>query len=469
MGRIISSYIFPHPPVLIPEVGKGDENGASATLKAVMKASGEIREEDPTTIVITTPHFEELLGPIQITVSPELSGSFRKFGAPGVKMNFENNTGLTGEIIALAESEGFNIALYGPVYDGGVKPRAELDHGAAVPLYFVSRELKGFKLVHIAVASLQLIDLYLFGKCISRAVEKSDERVVFIASGDLSHRLSDNSPYGFDKSGPEFDRLLVESLRSSTPEKLLETGEDFCESAGQCGLPSIAVMLGALDRRELKTSIYSYEGPFGIGYLVARLEPGKEGSSESLLEKLERAHAEKVAGFREVEDPYVALARKTLEAYVRNNRKIAIPGDLPVEMLGKRSGVFVSIKKHDRLRGCIGTISPVRRNIAMEIIENAISSGTQDPRFDPVEEEELDSLVYSVDVLMEPEPIDSVKQLDVLRYGVIVRSGRRSGLLLPNLEGVDTTESQVDIALQKAGIRPEEKYTMERFEVIRHK
>lgn len=469
MGTIVGSYIFPHPPVLVPEVGKGDENGASATLKAVMKASEEIRKENPTTIIITTPHFEVLLGPIQITVSSGLSGSFRKFRAPNVKMDFENNTALTAEIIALAESEGFNCALYGSMGDAGVKPQAELDHGAAVPLYFVSRELKDFKLVHISVASLELPELYQFGTCIAKAVGKSDERVVFIASGDLSHRLSDASPYGFSKSGPEFDRVVVESLRSSTPEKLLETGEDFCESAGQCGLPSIVIMLGALDRRELKTDIYSYEGPFGIGYLVARLEPGKEGSGESLLDKLARAHSEKVADFRKGEDPYVALARQTLETYVRHNRKISVPDGLPAEMLDKRSGVFVSIKKHGRLRGCIGTISPFRRNIAMEIIENAISSGTQDPRFDPVGEDELDSLVYSVDVLMEPEPIESIKQLDVLRYGVIVRSGRRSGLLLPNLEGVDTPEYQVDIALQKAGIRQDEKYSMERFEVVRHK
>jgi AmmeMemoRadiSam system protein A len=468
MGRIISSYIFPHPPVLVPEVGKGDENNAAATLKALRRASLEIRGEAPTTVIVTTPHMEALLGPVQVTVSPEISGSFGRFGAPGVKLEFGNNTGLAGEIIALAESEGFNCALYGAEAGGRIKPRAELDHGAAVPLYFVSRELKGFKLVHISVASLELFELYRFGTCISKAVERSDERVVFIASGDLSHRLSDASPYGFDKSGPEFDRRLIESLRGPTPEKLLETGEDFCESAGQCGLPSIVIMLGALDRRELKADIYSYEGPFGIGYLVARLEPGEDGSSESLPEKLAEAEAGKLADIREGEDPYVALARETLEAYVRNNRRIAMPADLPPEMLENRAGVFVSIKKHGRLRGCIGTISPVRRNIAAEIMENAVSSGTQDPRFDPVKEEELGSLVYSVDVLMEPEPIDSIKQLDVVKYGVIVRAGRRSGLLLPNLEGVDTPEDQVGIALRKAGIRPEERYTMERFEVVRH-
>jgi AmmeMemoRadiSam system protein A len=172
---------------------------------------------------------------------------------------------------------------------------------------------------------------------------------------------------------------------------------------------------------------------------------------------------------RKSEDPYVRLARKTLETYVAEKRLIEIPNDLPGEMLNNKAGVFVSIKKDGQLRGCIGTISPTTKNIAEEIMQNAISSGTRDPRFDPVEAGELDSLVYSVDVLKEPEPVNSMDELDVVRYGVIVRSGRRSGLLLPNLEGVDTPREQVSIALKKAGISPDSDFDMERFEVIRHK
>ncbi|MGB4218131.1 MAG: AmmeMemoRadiSam system protein A, partial [Bacillota bacterium] len=120
------------------------------------------------------------------------------------------------------------------------------------------------------------------------------------------------------------------------------------------------------------------------------------------------------------------------------------------------------------LRGCIGTIEPVRANIAEEIIYNAIAAATQDPRFSPVQVDELSSLVYSVDVLAAPEPIDSVDQLDTERYGVIVSSGQRRGLLLPNLDGVDTVEDQVRIARQKAGILANEPVTLQRFEVVRH-
>lgn len=137
-------------------------------------------------------------------------------------------------------------------------------------------------------------------------------------------------------------------------------------------------------------------------------------------------------------------------------------------MLTRKAGVFVSLKKHGQLRGCIGTISAVTGSIADEILRNAVSAGTDDPRFSPVTEKELDELVYSVDVLAEPEPISSIDELDVKKYGVIVSRGHKRGLLLPNLEGVDSPEQQVAIALQKAGIRPDESYTMQRFEVVRH-
>lgn len=469
MGGIVCAYIFPHPPVLVPEVGKGDEKGASETLNAVRKAAREIRDEKPTTIIVATPHGQALHEFAGISVSTALTGDFRRFGAGGVRLEFENNTELAANIISIAESEGLSCGVYGGASSGRSKAPDELDHGAAVPLYFVDKEIKGFKLVHISASSLMPEELFKFGRCISKAVKQMDERVVFIASGDLSHHLSDISPYGYNKRGPEFDDFLVNSLRQSSPEKLLEIDVDFCISAGQCGLSSFAIMLGALGDSGINSEVYSYEGPFGIGYAVARLVPSAVERNEGLLDKPAGSGKDRMKAVRNSEDPYVTLARQTLETYVRDGSVLKAPAGLPEEMIRNRAGVFVSIKKAGRLRGCIGTISPVRKNIAEEIINNAISSGTQDPRFEPVEEDELDSLVYSVDVLMEPEPISSIDELDVIRYGVIVRSGMRSGLLLPNLEGVDTPEEQVSIALQKAGIRRGDKYGMERFEVIRHK
>ena len=166
---------------------------------------------------------------------------------------------------------------------------------------------------------------------------------------------------------------------------------------------------------------------------------------------------------------HVRLAKETLESYVRTGKRIDVPEWVPEEFKKRRAGVFVSLKKDGMLRGCIGTIGPVRTSIAEEIIYNAISSGTQDPRFPAIRPEELEALDYSVDVLGAPEKIESMDELDVRRYGIIVTSGFRRGLLLPDLEGVDTPREQVDIALQKAGIGRLEQYEMERFEVIRYR
>ncbi len=177
-------------------------------------------------------------------------------------------------------------------------------------------------------------------------------------------------------------------------------------------------------------------------------------------------------------DAYVTLARRTIELYVRE-RKIfrawagepAAEGvlELPAEMISRRAGAFVSIHENGDLRGCIGTIAPTRGSLAEEIVSNAIAASTRDPRFMPIGEDELDKLEISVDVLGEAEPIDSPDKLDVKRYGVIVSKGMRRGLLLPDLEGVDTVEDQIDIAKRKAGISPwEEGVELFRFEVVRH-
>ena len=167
-------------------------------------------------------------------------------------------------------------------------------------------------------------------------------------------------------------------------------------------------------------------------------------------------------------DEYVKLAKKTIDSYVRDKITIKLPEDLPKEMTEKRAGAFVSLHKDGELRGCIGTILATTDCVGEEIIQNAISASTCDPRFAPVKDYELPFLDISVDVLSEPEDIESADELDVKKYGVIVSNGFRRGLLLPDLDGVDTVEEQIFIAKRKAGIMPDEKVKLQRFEVIRH-
>ena len=166
--------------------------------------------------------------------------------------------------------------------------------------------------------------------------------------------------------------------------------------------------------------------------------------------------------------PIVKLAKETVETYIKEGKILKPPKELTSEMK-ERAGVFVSIKKYGELRGCIGTFEPTKANVAEEIIANAISSATRDPRFPPVNVAEFPYLTYSVDILTKSEPVESIKELDPKRYGVIVESGWRRGLLLPDLEGVNTLEEQIAICRQKAGILPNEPIKLYRFEVKRYK
>jgi len=164
--------------------------------------------------------------------------------------------------------------------------------------------------------------------------------------------------------------------------------------------------------------------------------------------------------------PYVRLAIDAIREHVVSG-SIKEMGDPIPDDFNKTAGAFVSIKKDGRLRGCIGTIAPTEKNLAAEIIRNAIASSSHDRRFSPVEEEELESLAVSVDVLSEAEDIDSPDELDPKIYGVIVSSGQNRGLLLPDLDGIDTPEQQIDICRKKGGIEPEEDITLQRFKVER--
>ncbi|MGE5630511.1 MAG: AmmeMemoRadiSam system protein A [Caulobacteraceae bacterium] len=452
MGSIAGAFIFPHPPIMVEEVGKKETIKVKNSIDAAYEAGRRIGELAPDTIVIITPHGPLIRDAMAIAADEKLEGSLSGFGAPGVKMSFDNDTELMDKIMELAERKNvYCVLMHEDVKQTyGIGPG--LDHGAMVPLYFINKKCDGFKLVHITYSFLSKEQHFKLGTAIRDAAGQLNRRIVVVASGDLSHRLTKDAPAGFNPKGSEYDKKYTELIKNGDTAGLFSISPELLEDAGECAYNSTIVLLGCLEGCEIKGDVLSYEGPFGVGYCIAQL----------IAKDCGRKPEEKGS------DPYVKLAVKTLETFIRTGKKIDIPEGLPEEMLRGKAGVFVSLKKFGDLRGCIGTIAPTTKNIAAEIIQNAISAGTRDPRFFPVEEDELEDLDYSVDVLMEAEPVDSKEDLDVKRYGVIVRSGFRTGLLLPNLEGVDTVEEQLDIALRKAGIGKGESYKMERFEVIRH-
>ena len=258
-------------------------------------------------------------------------------------------------------------------------------------------------------------------------------------------------------------------------------------------------MAGAFDGYAVDAEVLVHQDVTGVGYGIAAFTPGEKDESRHFLDQYMRKMEERTAATRRDEDPYVALARRSVESYILHRKKLkltdltesmniskttmsaeatedSIEGEaetagqikMPAELTDTQAGAFVSIHEFGKLRGCIGTILPCCDCLAQEIIDNAVSASTRDPRFSPITADELPYLEINVDVLTEPERIDSPDELDVKRYGVIVTCGAKRGLLLPDLDGVDTVEDQISIAMQKGGILPGEDYVLDRFEVVRH-
>jgi len=459
---IIGAFIVPHPPIILPEVGRGKEKDIQKTIDAYKEAARQIAELKPETVVVTSPHATMYADYFHISPGKSAYGDLGRFGAAGVKVEAEYDREFVEVLAETAEENNIPAGTLG-------EREKTLDHGTIIPLRFLNEQYSDYQLVRIGLSSLSVREHYRLGKCIAKTAENLDRRVVFIASGDLSHKLKEDGPYGFDKAGPAFDKEITEAMAKADFLRFLTLSPDFCEEAAECGLRSFIIMAGALDCKAVQAELLSYEGTFGVGYGVCTFKIKGEDRTRCFDTIYEEEQTERHNSAKEKEDAYVKLARLSLESYIKTNKRIKLPDGLPDDLLTRRSGTFVSLKKYGQLRGCIGTISPVTDCVATEILRNAISSGTEDPRFPAVTEDELTELVYSVDVLAAAEQIKSIKELDVKRYGVIVTSGYKRGLLLPNLEGVDSPEQQISIALQKAGIKQNEAYTMERFEVVRHK
>jgi len=469
MGEIIGAYVMPHPPIILKEIGKGEEKAAQRTIDAMGEIARNIKGKKPDIIVMITPHGPFFRDAVAISVVPELKGDFSEFGAQNVGFIKNNDLNLANRIACHAERNHIMCALMDKNMAKEYDVSIDMDHGTMVPLYFIDKEYLDYKLIHITYGFLSGEELYRFGKCIQEALREIEDTAVVIASGDLSHRLDAESVAGYNRMGKIFDQRLLQFLREGDTIELLNMDAELVEKAGECGLRAVQIMLGAIDGYDSYANVLSYEGPYGVGYGAVKLDVGIYNKDKELVDIISNNSKELIKQIRAAEDEYVVLARETLEKYVKHNITMTPNQNIYRELLKKTAGVFVSIKKHGELRGCIGTIYPTTDSIAEEIIQNAIQAGMDDPRFYPVAEEELDKLTYTVDILDKPQKIQGLHDLDVEKYGVIVTKGAKSGLLLPNLEGVDSVEEQVRIALQKAGIRPDDEYKLQRFEVVRHR
>jgi AmmeMemoRadiSam system protein A/AmmeMemoRadiSam system protein B len=435
---LVFSGIAPHPPIMVPSVGREAIAEVRSSIDAMAELTKRLLNANAETVILISPHAPLELDSFVAYDGPELHGDFANFRAPQTQLMAPVDEDLLNLITKHAASKSFAILRLSD---------CKLDHGTAVPLYFLLQNGWRGKVVALGYSFLSTEDHLRFGECISRAVDELARPVAFVASGDLSHRLKPDAPAGYNSGAYLFDEQVCHALNLNDPQSIAVMNQDLRRLAGECGYRSILVALGATHEMSPQCEVISYEAPFGVGYLVAQIT-GPSNSSVTL-------------------DDLALLARKAVETFTREKFQIQPEAHLS-PLLRAPSPCFVSLKTLDgELRGCIGTIEATKQSLAEEIIANAISASTRDPRFSEVTEGELTNLRYSVDVLMPSEPAE-MDDLDPRVFGVIVEDedGRR-GLLLPDIPGVDDARQQVEIATRKAGIRPGAPIQLFRFRVQR--
>lgn len=466
MGNITGRFILPHPPIAVPEIGGDQAKKLIQTLDGFTAVGRRIAALKPGTILILTPHGPDFTDHFYVPDTRRVSGDLAAFGAKKILLGFDNDTALGKKLAQDAAAEHLSL---GPVDHKTMKHYGltyDLDHGVIVPLYFINHFYHDYRLLPIATAGLSGKECYRLGTVIRRCVEKTNGDVVVIASGNLSHRLRDNGAYRYDDAGAVFDEKIQALLKNGDGYGLLDFDPKLKEKASQCCFNAILTLAGTADQNEFSTEILSYEGPFGIGYLSGEIKLAKEKES-ALTEYL--SDAAKCNGARIAkETPPQRLARTALREYLVNGKEAGVPDWVDTGLCRRKGGVFVSIKKDGQLRGCLGSTKATQPNLAAEIMAQAMAAGTKDPHFAPVQREEMDELDFAVDLLSAPEEITDRSLLDPQKYGVIVENHGRSGVLLPDLDGIDSVEEQLRIAREKAGIHPWRTIKIKRFSVIRY-
>ena len=259
---LLQTFIVPHPPIILPEIGRGEERKIQATINAFEKIARRIKELKPDTIILSSPHASYYANRFQIAGGEQGVGDFANFGAEQIYMNIDYDKELIDDIVRQADKDEVPAISADDGYD-------VLDHGTMVPLYFINKEYREYKLVRISLSGLSSKEHYDFGRSIRKVLDKSDKRVVYIASGDLSHVLKAEGPYGYAKEGPEFDHIVTEALGRGDFDALINMDDDFSDRAAECGLRSFIIMAGVLSDDKVQPELLSYEGPFGVGYAVA--------------------------------------------------------------------------------------------------------------------------------------------------------------------------------------------------------
>lgn len=458
-------FIMPHPAFVIPEIGQGKQSSAAETVKGMEKIAEEIKQLAPKTIALISPHGNVFSDALCINTESELTGSFSEFHQPKLRIEVKGDLQK-----ALVFSSGLRAASINNLALDEISAQkynitTELDRGAMVPLYYIAKQYTDFKLIHINIGYLPKTQMYQAGKILAEII---GENAVIIASGNLSHKLSKDNSENYDEMGRVYDNNILEAVAQNDFLRILTADNNVADRAGQCAQKPLEMLMGALDGSAAMGEVYSYEAPFGTGYMTARIEIEKS-NKENLINQYLEIKKGAQSSSKNNEDEYVQLAKNAIYNYVMYGHIMEIPQGLSEDLYIKQSGVFVSLKKEGKLRGCVGTVSPTKLSTAEEIISNAIEAAVKDSRFAQVQENEISELEIFVDVLSDLEEVKSNYELDIKRFGIVVTKGDKRGLLLPNIDGVKNADHQIDIALEKAGIEKGDDFLVRRFTVTRHK
>jgi len=269
---LVGCALLPHPPIMVPEVGRGELSKIGRTVEAAKQAADFLLSNKPDTIVIISPHapfFAEFVG---VNVMTHLQGNLAAFGAPEVALSFEPDESLVADVLQQAAKHGVDLRRLTEDFARKYRFSLQLDHGALVPLYYLNKAGFCDRVVHLSIGMLSYEEMFAFGKAVRVVAEEADKKVAVIASGDLSHRLVRGAPAGYDPAGVLFDKEVVDSLRVLDAKKMFGLDSQLVDRAGECGLRPIFFLLGVLDGHKAASSILSYEGPFGVGYAVATFQ-----------------------------------------------------------------------------------------------------------------------------------------------------------------------------------------------------
>jgi AmmeMemoRadiSam system protein A len=442
-----------HAPIVVPDIAGSRSALCARTSDAMARTAQRLCAHDPDVLVVISPHAPRDRTRFGVVEDAVIAGDFGQFGWPEIGVELPGAPEAARLLRELAQKHG--VATRAARGDA-------LDHGALVPLYFVhAAGFRGATLV-LALPYPGAGTEQAMGRAIGELAERLGQRVCVLASGDMSHRLSLESAAGFHPQAQQFDARFRELIAQGELAQAVAIDAQLRAFAAEDVVDSVAVAAASVGFARQGHEVLSYEAPFGVGYLEAVLfdvpERAPMRAPGRTHEAAEAAPPERLLG----------IARAAIQAHLRG--ELYQPPRL-TEPWQQSRGVFVTLRGRDgALRGCVGHLEPSHTTLAQEIAACAVACATRDSRFWPVCEGELCDLVLEISMLSPPVKIDGVGALDPERYGVVVTSGTRRGVLLPNVDGVNSAYDQLRFAAAKAGIAlDDDGLALERFEVIKLK